>query len=507
MTRLTARGIVKRYSGVVALAGVDFDIVGGQIHGLIGENGAGKSTLMHILAGATQPDEGQINWEGEPIALPSPRAALDLGIAIVYQELNLVPYLTVAENIFLGGEVRNRLGLVDDTAQNAWAAALLRPLDPAIDPRATVASLRVGQQQIVEIAKAINHRAQVLFFDEPTSAISDHEVEVLFGLIRGLRDQGIAVVYVSHKLDELFALCDTLTVLRDGKLVETLVTSLTNQTQIVARMVGRELGDFFPQPSASGTSLREVLRVDNLSLPSPQALRMLVDDVSFTVSSGEVMGVFGLMGAGRTELVESIFGLHAGTSTGVVTVDGQVRDIRSPRDAITAGLALVPEDRQQQGLVTLMTVLENVTLSSLDNAVRGLLLDHGKELAHARPLVERLGVRAASLDQRVDELSGGNQQKVVLAKALSARPQVLLLDEPTRGIDVGAKHEIYRLIHELKQQGLAIVLVSSELAELLGNADRFLVLCEGRVTGEFSRAEATQSVLMSAAVPGVHAHA
>lgn len=507
MIKLAARGIVKRFPGVTALNGVDFDVAAGEIHGLIGENGAGKTTLMHILAGVTQPDAGQILWEGETTELPNTRAALDRGIAIVYQELNLVPHLSVAENIFLGRELRTRLGLVNHAAQNGRAAELLRPLDPTVDSRAEVASLRVGQQQIVEIAKALNHQASILFFDEPTSAISDHEVDVLFELIRTLRGNGIAVVYVSHKLDELFRLCDTLTVLRDGRLVETLPRAEIDHAGVVRRMVGRDLGEMFPEQDAPAVRTKNVLRVEKLSLQSTALGSMPVDDVSFTVDGGEVLGVFGLMGAGRTELLESIFGLHPAQATGEIYVAGQPCRIDSPRDAIAAGLALVPEDRQQQGLVTLMTVLENVTLASLEKAKRGVLLDRRREIAHARPLLDRLVVKTASLDQRVDQLSGGNQQKVVLAKSLGTRPRVLLLDEPTRGVDVGAKREIYRLVHELKRQRLAIIWVSSELPELLGNADRILVMCEGRKTGEFTRAAASQAALMSAAVPGVHAHA
>jgi len=513
---LVGRQIVKNYPGVRALKRVDFEVFPGKVHGLIGENGAGKSTLMHILAGAQSLDEGEILLDGAPVEFADTRAALDRGVSIVYQELNLVPFLTVAENIFLGRELLTRIGLIDSVAQHRKATELLRPLDATIDPRAEVGLLRVGQQQIVEIAKALNADARVIFFDEPTSAISDQEVEVLFELIDSLRRKGIGIVYVSHKLDELFRICDSITVLRDGKLVETLATNETNRDAIVSRMVGRDLVEAFTTPEqdlgtvAQGnhdTSEPALLEVRNVSLPNPLGDRLLIDHVSFSLAAGEVLGIFGLMGAGRTELLETIYGLHAKTSSGEILVDGKLCTIRSPQDAIATGIGLVPEDRKQQGLVLMMSVEHNVSLASLDQAERALLLSRQRERQLVSQYVDRLEVKTPNLEQQVRNLSGGNQQKVVLAKVLATKPRVLMLDEPTRGIDVGAKVEIFHLIHELKQQGMGILMVSSELSELLTNADRILVMCEGLHRGVFQRWEATEEALMGAAVPGEHANA
>jgi len=512
---LAARKITKRYPGVTALDAVDFDIFPGRVHGLIGENGAGKSTLMHILAGAQQPDEGQILLDGAQIHFADTRAALDCGVSIVYQELNLVPYLTVAENIFLGRELLTSWHTINSREQNRLAAELLKPLDPTIDPRATINSHRVGQQQIVEIAKAINSQARVIFLDEPTSAISDHEGEVLFGLIESLRDQGIAIVYVSHKLDELFRITDTITVLRDGVLVEDLRTQETDQDHVVSLMVGRvlkkQLFEREPaQQSDSGThgdSASPLLMVEHLSLKAPAGDHCVVSQVSFSLHAGEVLGIFGLMGAGRTELLESIFGLHPHACTGNIFVRGILCAIHAPKDAIAKGIGLVPEDRKQQGLVLMMSVEQNISLSSLNRAEQFMLLNKTLERNHVAHHIDRLAIKTSNPEQQVRGLSGGNQQKVVLAKVLATRPQVLMLDEPTRGVDVGAKAEIFRLIHELKQQGLGILMVSSELPELLANADRILVMCEGSVTGCFDRQNATEEILMKAAVPGVPTHA
>jgi len=502
---LEARAITKRFPGVLALDQVDLQIDAGEVHGLIGENGAGKSTLMHILAGAQQPDDGQILLDGQCVQFASPREALDRGISIVYQELNLIPYLAVAENIFLGRELRSATGLIDSKEQNRRCTALLAQLDPTIDPRAEVNSLRVGQQQIVEVAKALNCRARVIFMDEPTSAISDQEVEVLFRLIESLKRDGIAIVYVSHKLDELFRITDRITVLRDGRLVKTLPTRETNHDEIVRLMVGRQLSEMYVYTGSKPQGQR--FRVSGLSQKSSTSNLLLVDDVSFSVEAGEVLGIFGLMGAGRTELLESIFGLRPRQTTGAVYVDGQECMIRSPSDAMRHGIGLVPEDRKQDGLVLEMSVEQNISLASLQQMERGLFLSSRAERAHADGYVGRFAIRTPSVRQTVRNLSGGNQQKVVLAKVLSAQPRVLLLDEPTRGIDVNAKREIYGLIDELKRQGLAILVASSELPELLGIADRIMVMCEGRKTAEFGRSEATEESVMRAAVPGVLGHA
>ena len=499
---LAGRGIVKRFPGVVALDQVDFDIRAGEVHGLIGENGAGKTTLMHILAGAQQPTEGEILLDGRPVRFANTSEAIKHRISVVYQELNLIPYLTVAENIFLGREKLAVTGLIDSKWQNHRCKELLSQLDPSIDPRARLNSLRVGQQQIVEIAKALSSQARVIFMDEPTSAISDNEVEVLFKLIGSLGREGIAVVYVSHKMDELLRITDRITVLRDGKFVGTLKTSETRQEEIVRLMVGRNLQDLYTK--SQSTIGDEVLRVESLCQRSIVGERLLVDDVSFSVAAGEVFGVFGLMGAGRTELMESLFGLHPKTTTGTVTIKGSRCEINSPAAAMRYGIGLVPEDRKEQGLVLGLSVENNISLSNIGRIEKFRFLDRKREEQHATEFVNKLSIKTPTVRQTAKALSGGNQQKVVLARVLSTNPSVLLLDEPTRGIDINAKSEIYALIDELRRQGMAIVVVSSELPELLGISDRMMVMCEGRKTAEFHRDDATEEKLMQAAVPGFH---
>jgi len=499
MIRLSAEGIVKRYPGVLALDHVDFEVRAGEVHGLIGENGAGKSTLMHVLAGTNLADEGVIRLDGKPVQFANPREASDRGIALVHQELNLVPHLTVAENIFLGRELVSSVGLIRSREQNEQCRKLLASLDDTIDPSAEVHSLRVGQQQVVEIAKAINSKARVIFMDEPTSAISNEEVESLFRLIRSLRKAGVSIVYVSHKLEELLCISDRITVLRDGKLVETVRAVDANRYSIVRLMVGRQFEDLYVHsPALPGQPER--LRVESLTLTRRHALRPPVDRVSFSVRGGEVFGIFGLMGAGRTELLESIFGLHPGRVTGTIAMDNVSRKFATPEQALQSGLGLVPEDRKHQGLILRMSVEQNISLSNLLEIEYAGLLSARREREHAQSFVEQFSIRTPSVSQSVRALSGGNQQKVVLSKVLSRKPGVLMLDEPTRGIDVSAKREIYGLIDRLKQQGIAIVLVSSELPELLGVADRIMVMCEGRKTGEFLRSVANEETLMRAAV-------
>lgn len=502
---LAGRGIVKKFPGVLALDRVDFELRAGEIHGLIGENGAGKSTLMHCLAGVQQPTSGEILLDGQSIQLANAREALNHRICIVHQELNLIPFLTVADNIFLGRELLSPLGLIDANAQNQRSRELLARLDPAIDPQALVGSLRVGQQQIVEIAKALNSEARVIFMDEPTSAISDSEVEVLFDLIKSLQGQGIAIVYVSHKLDELLRITDRITVLRDGKFIDTVATSDSRQESIVQLMVGRDLGEMYVQnETVSGD---EVLRLNSISQQSENGERLLVDEVSLSVAAGDVLGIFGLMGAGRTELLESVFGLHPNTTSGTVSIRGEYCDIRSPADAMRYGIGLVPEDRKAQGLVLGMSVQNNLSLSNIGLIESHGLLNQRLEQRLAKTYVDQLSIKTPTLQQAIRTLSGGNQQKVVLGRVLSRNPQVLLLDEPTRGIDINAKREIYALLDQWKQEGMAIVMVSSELPELLGISDRIMVMCEGRKTAEFSRAEATAQRLVQAAMPGFHAEA
>jgi ribose transport system ATP-binding protein len=497
---LAARGIGKSFPGVRALDNVQFTVRRGRLNAVLGENGAGKSTLMNILAGVFPPDEGDLSVDGRPVRFAGPRDAQQAGIAIIHQELNLLPELSIAENIFLGREPRTRLRLVDFRTMNASAAALLKQLELDVSPRTRVGSLRLGAQQVVEIAKALSQNARVLIMDEPTSAISDHEVAVLFRIIAQLKARGVGLVYITHKLDELEHIADDVTILRDGRFVASMPYEPARRQEYINLMVGRDLSELYVKsPPNVGA---EVLAVDHLSLRrAPRNDDFALRDVSLQVRRGEVVGLFGLMGAGRTELLQSVFGLHPRTATGAIRVDGQSRVIRSPREAIAAGIALAPEDRKAEGLVLPMSVAANSTLAALAQVVRGGLISSRRERELAGNYAQRLGIKTPSLDQLARNLSGGNQQKVVLAKWLAANPRVLLLDEPTRGIDLGAKREIYALIDQLAHSGLGVLMASSELPELLGIADRIVVLREGRVAGEFARGEATEEALLKAALP------
>jgi ribose transport system ATP-binding protein len=499
---LSACGVCKSFPGVRALDGVSLDLRRGRLTALLGENGAGKSTLMNILAGVFPPDAGTIAVRGEPVRFAGVRDALSRGIAMIFQELNLVPNLTVAENIFIGREPINRLGFVDYRLMNRKAAALLEELDLPIPPTTPVGRLRVGQQQVVEIAKAMSYDPAVLIMDEPTSALTAHEVDVLFGLIGRLKRRGVAIAYITHKLEELPDIGDDAVVMRDGRVVATASLATLSRDEIVRLMVGRDPREFFARPP-SPPPREEVLRAEGVSLrDARRSGAWLVRDVDLHVRRGEVVGVFGLMGAGRTELLETIFGLHARDAQGRLSIDGRPVRITGPADAIAAGLAMAPEDRKGAGLVLPMGVAANASLTTLRQCERAGFLDTGRERRHVTPYVDRLRVRTPSLRQPVRNLSGGNQQKVVLAKWLAARPKVLLLDEPTRGIDVGAKQEIYALIDELaRRDGLGVLVVSSELPEILAVSDRVIVMCEGRKTAEFSRGEANEQNVMSAALP------
>jgi ribose transport system ATP-binding protein len=497
---LAADGIAKSFPGVRALDGVSLRVRSGRLLALLGENGAGKSTLMNILAGVFAPDTGTLRLDGREVRFPHPRAALAAGIGIVFQELNLIPHLSVAENIFLGREPRTRFGLIDYPQLNAAAAAVLKRLDLAVAPTALIADLRVGQQQLVEIARAVSEDARVLILDEPTSSLSAHEVDVLFGVIAELKSRGVALIYITHKFDELAHICDDVTIMRDGRVVgEALFADLTRDA-IVRLMAGRESKETFQKSPA--TLGDELLRAEAITLPGAGVGRpFLVADVSFTLRRGEVLGVFGLVGAGRTELLETLFGLHAGRATGRFTLEGKPIALASPAAAIAAGLALAPEDRKRDGLVLPMSVAANASLASLDRTLRAGFVSESREAAYITPYIDRFRVKTPSLDQLIVNLSGGNQQKVILAKWLATGPKILLLDEPTRGIDVNAKREIYAFIDELARLGLGLIVVSSELPEILALADRVLVMCEGRKTAEFARADATAEKILAAAFP------
>lgn len=497
---LEAAGIEKSFPGVRALDGVALRVRAGRLVALLGENGAGKSTLMNVLSGVFPPDAGTITLDGREVRFANPHQAQLAGVGIVHQELSLIPFLSVAENVWLGREPRTPAGLIDYARLNADTAALLERLDLAVKPTALIADLRVGQQQLVEIARALSANARVLILDEPTSSLSAHEVEVLYGVIAELKRDGVGLVYITHKFEELAHVCEDVTIFRDGRVVGEAPLADLSRESIIRLMAGRESKDVFAKsPCEPGP---EILRAEALSLPGSGVGRpFLVDHLSFALRRGEVLGIFGLVGAGRTELLETLFGLHPGRARGTLTVEDRVVRFRSPADAIAAGLALAPEDRKRDGLVLPMTVAANASLASLQRALRGGFVSADRESAYITPYIERFRVKTPSLDELIVNLSGGNQQKVILAKWLATAPRILLLDEPTRGIDVNAKREIYAFIDELARAGLGLIVVSSELPEVLALADRVMVMCEGRKTAEFNRADATPERVLHAALP------
>jgi ribose transport system ATP-binding protein len=494
---LSMRHITKRFPGVVALEDVSFDVRVGQVHGLVGENGAGKSTLMKIMSGIYTEYEGEMLLEGEPVSFRGPREAIDSGVAMIHQELNLVPELSVYENIFLGREHKTRLGTVDRGAMRRAADALMGNLGLDIDTSRPIERLRVSQRQLVEIAKALSLDTRIIIMDEPTSALSDSEVEYLFEVIRGLREHDVAVVYISHRLDEVYAITDLVTVLRDGHVVGSADPTETPRQTLISMMVGRDLEVLYPKASVDIGD--EVLRVDGLTFV--QGSKRVLDDVSVNVRAGEVVGVAGLMGAGRTQLLEAIFGAYPPESLrGSIRLQGREVRFASPQDAIRHGLGLVAEDRKLQSLVLERSVTENTTLATLGQFVNRLrVVSRRSEKRAVSRVVEDLRIKTPSIDTLVANLSGGNQQKVVLGKFLLSEIVLFLLDEPTRGIDVGAKAEIYQLVSELAQEGTGFLLVSSEMPELLAVCDRIYVLCDGRLTAEFDRDSFDQEAIMEAA--------
>ncbi len=491
---LEMRNITKTYPGVKALEDVSFELRPGEVHAMVGENGAGKSTLMKILAGAQPMDSGEILLQGKPAQIDSPQRAMDLGIAIIYQEFNLVPYLNAAENIFLGREPRARIpGFVDFGTMYRESQAIIDRLGVRLSVRAPVNRLSVAQQQMVEIAKATSQNAKIIVMDEPSATLTEHELQSLFGLIRQLRSEGHSIVYISHRLEEIFEICDRVTILRDGRWIATRPIGELNREEIIRLMVGRELKQMIPKEPAPvgepGLQVRNLTRKGELH------------DISFEVRKGEVVGIAGLVGAGRTELARAIFGADPYDS-GSVELFGKAVRIRSPQDAIRLGIGLVTEDRKQQGLILGMAVRENITLANLGAVTAFNFIRSGREREVAKKYVSDLTVKTPTIEQTVQNLSGGNQQKVVLAKWLFTDSKVLIFDEPTRGIDVGAKTEIYQLMNALAARGAAIIMISSELPEILGMSDRILVMHEGRIAGELSRAEATQEKIMHLATGG-----
>ncbi len=496
---LATRNVVKRFPGVVALKGVSFDLRPGEIHALCGENGAGKSTLIKVLSGIHPYGsyEGDVEIEGKSAQMSGPRDAERAGIAVIYQELALVPEMSVAENLLLGAEPR-RFGLIDWDKVFVDARELLGRFNLDIDPAAKVAELGVGRQQLVEIAKAIGKRSRILILDEPTAALTDQEVVILLDILRDLRRAGIACVYISHKLDEVFAMTDRITVLRDGQSIVTLQTNSATPAEVIRHMVGREISELFPrQPSEPGAPL---LRITNLTVASSPNGKFVLHKVSLDVRAGEVLGIGGLMGAGRTELLTHLFGAWGHRVSGTVMLDGEPLGNHRPSDAIKRGLVLLTEDRKRYGLVLPQPIGFNLSLSMIERMRRAGLIDRNREFTRNKTFFDSLRIKAPDQETVVGTLSGGNQQKVVLGKALMTEPRVIFLDEPTRGIDVGAKVEAYELINQLTAAGKAVVLVSSELPELMGMSDRIVMLHEGRIGGTFTRAEATQERLLRAAM-------
>jgi ribose transport system ATP-binding protein len=491
--RLLLKGIRKEYPGVCALEDVDFEVVLGEVHALVGVNGAGKSTLIKILSGATRMDKGGIFLDGSQLDISSPHKAMALGISVIYQEFNLVPELSVAENIFLGREPRTHLGFVDRKKMYQQAEELLGTLGSPVGPRVKVADLGVAHQQLVEIAKALAVKAKIIAMDEPTATLSLQETERLFSIIKLLKKEGRGIIYISHRIEEIFQIADRVTVLRDGRLVGTCRLGEVSRDRLIEMMLGRVLEKGLPKRKA--VSRREVLRVEGLSRKG------VLEDINLSVREGEILGVAGLVGAGKTELARAIFGLDP-VDKGEVFLDGRPVRFKSPRDAIRAGVVLAPEDRKKLGLVLEMVVRENISLANLPRFSRLGFVDKRSEVAAAQDMVKGLMVKTPSLEQLVRNLSGGNQQKVVLAKWLLRGARVFVFDEPTRGIDVGAKAEIYQLIDGLTQKGIAVIMISSELQEIIDLSDRIVVMHAGRVAGELTREEATPDKVLFLAMGG-----
>lgn len=483
---LTLKNITKEFPGVKALDDVTINIERGTIHGLVGENGAGKSTLIKVLAGIYQPNKGEIILDGKPCRFNSPIEARRAGISVVHQEIKLAEPLSVAENMFLGN-VQLKNGLVDWKGMRRHAQEIVEDLGMDIDINAQVSSLTVAKKQIVEIMHAINNNSRILIMDEPSAVLTDRELEVMFRIVKQLRDKGITIIYISHRLDEIFGLCSNVSVLRDGRHIDTIPVASVDRQGLINMMVGREMGQEYPKEvgNVGGT----ILEVKNLS-------RGILQDISFEVKSGEVFGISGLVGAGRTELARAILGIDKPES-GEVYVRGKKVHYRTFADAIRDGLGLIPEDRKLQGLVQIMSVKRNTTLVNMKRVLRGGVISSSLEEKLSREYADKLHVVTPSMETEVQYLSGGNQQKVVIAKWLFQNSEILFLDEPTRGIDVGAKAEIYRLINKMAKEGKTIIMISSEMPELLGMCDRIMVMHEGHKMGELNAAEATQEKIMA----------
>ncbi|MCI0521947.1 MAG: sugar ABC transporter ATP-binding protein [Chloroflexi bacterium] len=487
---LLMENVSKSFPGVKALDNVQLAVRRGAVHALMGENGAGKSTLMKVLIGMYPLDSGSITFNGEKVSIQDTAAALKMGISMIHQELSPVPYMTVAENIFLGREPLNRMGLIDKKLMIANTRKLLERLEINVDPSVKMKNISIASTQMVEIAKAISYDSSLIVMDEPTSAITEREVEHLFRMIRALKAKGVSIIYITHKLDEVFKISDEITVFRDGRHIATVQSQQTDKNNLIAMMVGRELTNIFPKEEAAIGEV--VMAVKNINRKGK------VRDVSFELRRGEIVGLAGLMGAGRTEVIESIFGI-ARVDSGEIYIKGQKARIHQPHDAIRHGMALLTEDRKLTGIMSVLSVRDNMIVASLGNFTRRGFLRRRAINETCEQEKSRLEIKTPSMDQLIKLLSGGNQQKVLVSRWLLTSPDILILDEPTRGIDVGAKAEIHRLMSRLAQEGKAILMVSSELPEILGMSDRVLVMHEGRLAGEFSRAEASQEKIMHAA--------
>jgi rhamnose transport system ATP-binding protein len=488
---LSARATTKAFGGTLALDAADLDLHGGEIHALVGENGAGKSTLARILSGVHSPDGGTIELEGRPVAFDSPAAAQRLGITMIHQEPSLFPDLTVGENILIGRQPLGRMRWIDRSAMNTRARRLLATLGVGLDPRRPVRGLSVAELQMVEMAGALSRDSRVLLVDEPTASLTPAEVEQLFRILRGLRERGAAIVFVGHRLEEVFAIADRITVLRDGRVVLSRPAGELTTEAVIHAMVGRELEELYARtPASSGPVL---LSVEGLCRAG------VFEDISFQIREGEIVSLAGLVGAGRSEIAQAIFGVDR-LDTGTIRLHGRTLKIREPLDAIRAGIAYLPEDRQAQGLAVDKTIVSNVTLAILNDVSRLGFLQQRREREIAAGWAQRLDLRARNLSAAVEELSGGNQQKVVVARWLAARPRLLILDEPTRGIDIGAKRAIHRLMDELVHEGVGILMISSDLPEVLAMSDRIVVVREGRIAATFEAAAVGAAEVMAAAI-------
>ena len=484
---LRFKNITKKYPGVVALSNISIDIQRGEVHALVGENGAGKSTLIKTCSGAVIPDEGMVIVNGVEFSTMTPKISQENGIAVIYQEFNLVPELSVAENIFLGQPIRKGIR-VDRQAMEKESAKIFKQLNINIDPKSLVKNLTVGYQQIVEIAKAISQKANLIIMDEPTAPLTVQEVDGLFSIINKLQSQGVTFIYISHRLEEIFKLCDRVTIMRDGQLIETLTTNDTNVDHLVKAMVGRALTETYPSRNSTITE-EVVLETVNLSGNG-------LENISFKLNRGEVLGLGGLIGAGRTELAELLFGVKKKIN-GKILINGKEPIIKTPRDSIREGIALVPEDRKKQGVFLGIDIKENMSMAILGKISTFSVINKNKEKQIAEDYKKNLYVKTPSIYQKIKNLSGGNQQKVVIAKWLAAETDIIIFDEPTRGIDVGAKYEIYKLINNLVESGKTIIFISSEMEELLGMTDRIIVLAEGEITGELKKKDFSQDKIMA----------